>query len=103
MNGSLLLFILSSSILFTSCGLTTARPKEEMVISSAALQAAREAKAPTLSPTYYRKAETFFLKGKSSYKRKYFNKAKQYFDLSKKYSEKAEYMALRKATFKEGE
>lgn len=89
----LLFFILFS---LTACGLTTTRPKLEMRMAQSAFMAAKEANAQTMAPGLYRKAEYYYLKAKSSYKRKYFNKAKQYAILSKKYAEKAEYISIRK-------
>jgi hypothetical protein len=83
-------------IFFGSCGLTTTRPKEEMSLSQAAFMAAKEAGADVHAPNTFRKAEDFYLKAKSAYRRKYFNKAEEYAIISKKYSEKAEYQAIRK-------
>lgn len=83
------------SVLF-SCGLATTRPKLEMTLAQVAFLAAKEADAQLKSPGYYRKAEFYYLKAKSSYRRKYFNKAKQYAILSKKFSEQAEYLATKK-------
>lgn len=83
-------------LFLTACGLTTTRPKVEMSLAQAAFMAAKEAGADTHSPTLYRKAEVFYLKAKSAYRRKYFNKAQEYAVLSKRYSEKAEYEAFRK-------
>lgn len=80
-----------------SCGLTTTRPKIEMSLAQSAFLAAKEAGADTKSPTNYRKAEEFYLKAKSAYRRKYFNKAKDYAIESKKFSERAEYEAVRKS------
>lgn len=80
----------------SACGLATTRPKLEMRMAQSAFIAAKTAEAQTLAPGLYRKAEFYYLKAKSSYKRKYFNKAKQYAVLSKKFSEKAEYVAVRK-------
>ncbi len=82
----------------SACGLATTRPKLEMSIAQTAFLAAREAQADIKAPGLYRKAEYYYLKAKSSYKRKYFNKAQQYALLSKKYSERAEYVAIRKKT-----
>ena len=90
--------LLSLMILLGSCGLATTRPKLEMSLAAAAFLAAQKAKAQTLAPTLYRKAEFYYLKAKSSYKRKYFNKAEQYAKLSIKFSEEAEFTATRKAT-----
>jgi hypothetical protein len=67
-----------------------------MSLAQAAFLAAKEAGADTHAPNTYRKAEDYYLKAKSSYRRKYFNKAQEYALLSKKYSEQAEYQATRK-------
>jgi hypothetical protein len=92
-------FALILIVLFVSaCGLTTTRPKLEMSMAQTAFMAAKEAQADVKAPGLYRKAEYYYLKAKSSYKRKYFNKAQQYALLSKKYSERAEYVAIRKKT-----
>ena len=78
------------------CGLVTTRPKEEMSFAQAAFLAAKEAKADTNSPQLYRKAELLYLKAKSAYRRKYFNKAKEYALQSQKFSEQAEFEAEKK-------
>jgi len=74
----------------------TTRPKEEMGLAAVAFLAAKDARAAVFAPALYRKAETYYLKAKSAYRRKYFNKAKDYALLTKKYAEQAEYMAKRK-------
>jgi hypothetical protein len=86
------------ALLFTlnSCGLATVRPKLEMSLAAAAFLAARNAKAQEAAPGLFRKAELYYLKAKSTYKRKFFNKAKQYAILSKKFAERAEFVARRK-------
>jgi len=91
-------FLISLFVILTACGLATTRPKLEMSLAQSAFLAARTAKAQTLAPGLYRKAEFYYLKAKSSYRRKYFNKAKQYAILSKNFSERAEFVAIRKAT-----
>lgn len=88
--------LIFSILLFTACGLATTRPKLEMRMAQSAFVAAKASEAQTLAPGLYRKAEFYYLKAKSSYKRKYFNKAKQYALLSKKFSEKAEFVSIRK-------
>lgn len=90
--------LLLSFIFFTlsACGIATTRPKLEMSMAQTAFIAAKSANAQTLAPGLYRKAEFYYLKAKSSYRRKYFNKAKQYAILSKSFSEKAEYVSIRK-------
>jgi hypothetical protein len=80
-----------------ACSLATTRPKLEMTMAQTAFVAARNANAQTLAPGLYRKAEFYYLRAKSHYRRKYFNKAKQYAILSKEYSEKAEFVAVQKA------
>lgn len=86
------------SIILTACGLATTRPKEEMNMAQAAFLAAKTAKAEVHAPGLFRKAEVYYLKAKSAYRRKYFNKAKQYATLSQKFAEQAEFAAIKKAT-----
>jgi len=88
--------ILLFCFFISACGLTTTRPKLEMSYAQAAFMAAKESGADVHASSLYRKAEDYYLKAKSSYRRKYFNKAKEYALLSKKYSEQAEYSAIRK-------
>jgi Domain of unknown function (DUF4398) len=83
-------------IFITACGLTTTRPKVEMSYAQAAFMAAKESGADVHASSLFRKAEDYYLKAKSAYRRKYFNKAKEFALLSKKYSEQAEYAAVRK-------
>lgn len=90
-------FILCVLIFLTACSLATTRPKLEMNMAQTAFLAARNVNAQTLAPGLYRKAEFYYLKAKSSYRRKYFNKAKQYAILSKEFAEKAEFVAVQKA------
>ena len=93
-----IVFIFFIILFVSACGLATTRPKLEMSMAQTAFMAAKEAQADVKAPGLYRKAEYYYLKAKSSYKRKYFNKAQQYALLSKKYSERAEYVAIRKKT-----
>lgn len=81
-----------------ACGLATTRPKLEMSLAQAAFLAAKDANAHKLAPRLYRKAEFYYLKAKSAYRRKYFNKAEQYAALAQTFSEKAEFIARRKAS-----
>ena len=92
------ILIILSLVFLSACGLTTTRPKLEMSMAQTAFMAAKEAGADQKAPSLYRKAEYYYLKAKSSYKRKYFNKALEYALLSKSYSERAEYIAIRKKT-----
>jgi hypothetical protein len=67
-----------------------------MAFAQTAFLAAKEAGADVHASNLFRQAEDYYLKAKSAYRRKYFNKAKEYALLSKKYSEQAEYAAVRK-------
>ena len=89
-------FVFCLLLVSMACGLTTTRPKVEMSLAQAAFLAAKEAQADVHAPNLYRKAEDYYLKAKSAYRRKYFNKAKEYAVLSQKYAEQAEYAANRK-------
>lgn len=88
--------LLSFLLLLGACGLATTRPKVEMSLAQAAFMAAKEEGADIHAANTFRKAEDYYLKAKSAYRRKYFNKAQEYALLSKKYSEQAEYQAKRK-------
>jgi stalled ribosome alternative rescue factor ArfA len=90
------LLLILSLIILGSCGLATTRPKIEMSLAQAAFLAAKESGADIHASNLFRQAEDYYLKAKSSYRRKYFNKAKEYALLSKKFSEQAEYAAIRK-------
>jgi hypothetical protein len=94
MKSNLLIFLFL--VIFGACGLTTTRPKIEMSLAQSAFIAAKEAGADVHASNLFRNAEDNYLKAKSAYRRKYFNKAKEYALLSKQYSEKAEYAAIRK-------
>ncbi len=89
-------WLIISLLILSSCGLTTTRPKIEMSLAQSAFMEAKESEADVQSPALFRKAEVHYLKAKSAYRRKYFNKAKEYALISKQYSEKAEYDARRK-------
>lgn len=90
------LFVISASLWLVSCGVATTRPKVEMAYAQSAFLAAKNSGAQISAPALYRKAEYYYLKAKSAYRRKYFNKAKQYALLSQKFSEEAEYNTVRK-------
>ena len=65
-------------------------------MAQTAFMAARDATAQTHAPQLFRRAEFYYLKAKSSYRQKAFNKAKQYARLSQQFAEKAEYVSIRK-------
>ena len=90
--------LLISLFILWGCGLATVRPKEEMSFAQAAFVAAKQAKADVRAPQLFRKAEILYLRAKSAYKRKYFNKAKEYAVKSQKFAEQAEFEAEKKQT-----
>lgn len=85
--------VLASLFILGSCGFGTTRPKYEMGLAVASLKAAIEADAPRRAPKLYRRAEYYFLKAKSAYLRKYFNKAKEYAVKSTELAEKSEFIS----------
>ena len=86
-------------IFLGSCSIVATRPKLEMSLSQAALVAAQDANAAQFSPSIYRKAEVLYLKAKTAYKQKFFDKAKKYAKMSLYYSERAEFFALKRRAF----
>jgi hypothetical protein len=87
------LFIIA--VLLSSCGITATRPKLEMSIAEEAFLSAKDAGGEEISPKEFRLAELSYLKAKSAYKKKFFDKASQYAKISIKYSEMAELNALK--------
>jgi hypothetical protein len=85
-------------LILGSCGLAATRPKLEMSMAQASFMAAKEVKADEAAPNIFRKAEIYYIKARSAYRRKYFNKAKNYAILCKKFSEEAEFEAVKKQT-----
>lgn len=71
----------------------TTRPKLDMAYAAEAFWAAKEAGAEGYAPEVFREAERYYLKAKSAYRGKYFNKAKEYANYSQYLSEKAEFNA----------
>src|SRR4051812_24234163 len=54
------------------CSLLATRPLQEMSDTSAAIRAAKEVQADTLSPEFYRQSNEWFFKAKHEYKFKNF-------------------------------
>ena len=69
-------------------------------MAAAAYIAAKNADAQSLAPKLFQKAEEFYLKAQSAYRRKYFNQAKTYAEQSIKMSEKAEFDSVMAQTLK---
>lgn len=90
--------LLASPLFFASCAIFTTRPVQELSDATAALKAAREAQAETLSPDLYRQANEWFGKAKREYKFKNFKEAKEYIETAKKLAEQAEFESIRQTT-----
>lgn len=88
-------FLFLLVFIITGCGITATRPKLEMSIAEEAFLSAKDAGGEELSPKEFRLAELSYLKAKSAYKKKFFDKAAQFAKMSIKYSEMAELNALK--------
>lgn len=88
-------FLLVIILFISGCGVTATRPKLEMSIAEEAYIAAKEVGSEDLAPREFRLAELSYLKAKSAYKKKFFDKASQFAKISIKYSEMAELNSLR--------
>jgi hypothetical protein len=63
--------------------------------TQAAIRAAREVQADTLSPEFFRQANEWFLKARSEYKFKNFSLAKEHAAKARRFAEQAEFEAIR--------
>lgn len=88
-------YILILCFILGSCSLATTRPKFEMSVAEEAYLSAKDAGGEDLSPREFRLAELSYLKAKTAYRKKYFDKAAQMAKVSIKYSEMAELNSLR--------
>lgn len=91
-------FFISVTVPFASCSLTVTRPKLEMSLAHEAFLSAKEVEAEDWAPQEYRIAELSYIKARSAYSKKYFDKAVQYAKLCIKYSERAEYLTIKAKT-----
>jgi hypothetical protein len=74
------------------------RPMEDLALADLAVKAAQKAKADSLAPDTYRKAENFYLRAKKDYSDGYYDSAKKYANEARLSAEQAEYQALLKQT-----
>lgn len=72
------------------------RPIEDLSLADVALKAAGRAKADSLAPDTYRKAENYFLRAKKDYDEGYFDSCRKNSDETRRLAEQAEYQALKK-------
>ncbi|MCM2279664.1 MAG: DUF4398 domain-containing protein [Oligoflexia bacterium] len=78
-----------------SCSIFATRPVQEMSDAAAAIRAAREVQAETLSPEYFRQANEWFGKARREYKFRNFHEARAYIKKARRYAEQAEFEAIR--------
>lgn len=71
------------------------RPVQEMSDTAAAIRAAREVQADTLSPELFRQANEWFFRAKNEYKLKNFKLAQDYALKARSFAEKAEFEVLK--------
>jgi len=77
-----------------SCALWTTRPVQELSDATAAINAAREVNAHTLTPELYREALEWFFKAKNAFQYKDFYEAKMYARKAKLFAEQAEFQSV---------
>lgn len=88
------LSLLSLSTL-NACSLAVTRPVQEMSDTAAALKAAKEVSADTLTPEVYRRATEAYFKARNEYRMKNFKVSLDYALKAKKLAETAEFESLR--------
>lgn len=67
-----------------------------MTITQTTFLTTKNTNTQTLTPSFFRKTKFYYLKTKSSYKKKNFNKTQQYTTLSQKFSEKTKTITIHK-------
>jgi hypothetical protein len=77
------------------CSIFYTRPTQEMADTQAAMRAAKEVQADSLSPEVYREASDWWTKAKHEYKLKNFQMAHDYADKARGLAEQAEFEAIR--------
>jgi hypothetical protein len=88
-------FAIVAMISMTGCAIFATRPVQEMSYTTAAIRAAREVQADTVSPDHYLKAIEFFDQAKREYRYKNFKKAYDLAHLARLHAERAEFDALK--------
>jgi hypothetical protein len=76
-----------------SCSITATRPVQDMSFAVAALRAAKEVQADTLTPELYQSAREWYFKARQEYKLKNFEDARIFANRSRRYAEEAELKA----------
>jgi len=79
----------------SGCSILATRPVQEMSDTAAAIKAAREVQADTLTPELFRQANEWYQLARREYKFKNFKLASQYAAQARDYAEQAEFEAIR--------
>lgn len=72
------------------------RPVEDLALADVAVKSAQRAKADSLAPDTFRKAENFYLKAKKDFSDGYFESCRKNADEARRLAEQSEYQALKK-------
>ena len=72
------------------------RPVDDLAFADLAIKAAGRAKADSLAPDVYRKAENFYLRAKKDYSDGYFESCRKNAEEARKQAELSELQALKK-------
>ncbi len=100
-----LLYFLNSAVIILSLLLVNCqhRPVEQLVVADVALKAAQKAKADSLAPDLFRKAENYFIRAKTDYEEGYFDSCYKFANEARLAAEQAEYQALLKQSKAKGQ
>lgn len=79
----------------TGCALTVTRPVQEMSNAGAAIRAAKDVNADSITPEIFRAASENYFKAKREYRMKNFEQAKRYAVKAMKLAEQAEFDSFR--------
>ncbi len=88
-------FWLAFSLLLVACH---PRPVEDLALADVAMKAAVRAKADSLAPDAFRRAENYFLRAKKDFEEGYFESCRKNSDEARRDAEQAEFLALKKQT-----
>lgn len=87
----------------SGCSILATRPVQEMSDTAAAIKAAREAQADTLTPELFRKADEAYQLARREYQFKNFDSARDLAAQARNLAERAEFDAIRAANKGDGE
>ncbi len=98
-NRNALFFLLFAGVTTTglwACSLATTRPVQLMSETAAAMKAAKEVNADTVTPELFQRANEAYFRAQNEYRMKNFNIARDYAEKAKRLAEEAEFESLRR-------